>query len=104
MQAIDTSHQRPGSSLLKIYLQGVATTDEPGNSPWLQLKSWLQSLLVDERLLYRTFTSTCLWPTAAESHVGTDRQRAPPDGWRTRPSDASTSAKNSEKLSTTTSG
>jgi putative cardiolipin synthase len=29
----------------------VATTDEPGSSPWLQLKLWLQSLLVDERLL-----------------------------------------------------
>jgi putative cardiolipin synthase len=31
--------------------QVVATTDEPGSSPWLQLKLWLQSLLVDERLL-----------------------------------------------------
>jgi putative cardiolipin synthase len=29
----------------------VATTDEPGSNPWLQLKLWLQSLLVDERLL-----------------------------------------------------
>jgi cardiolipin synthase C len=31
--------------------QVVATTDEPGSSPWLQLKLWMQSLLVDERLL-----------------------------------------------------
>jgi hypothetical protein len=31
--------------------QVVTTTDEPGNSTWLQLKLWLQSLLVDERLL-----------------------------------------------------
>jgi hypothetical protein len=29
----------------------VATTDEPGSNPWLQLKLWLQSLLIDERLL-----------------------------------------------------
>jgi putative cardiolipin synthase len=27
------------------------TTDEPGSSPWLKLKLWLQSLFVDERLL-----------------------------------------------------
>ena len=31
--------------------QVVTTTDEPGSSTWLQLKLWLQSLLVDERLL-----------------------------------------------------
>ena len=29
----------------------VATTDEPGASPWLRIKLWLQALLVDERLL-----------------------------------------------------
>jgi putative cardiolipin synthase len=29
----------------------VTTTDEPGSSPWLKLKLWLQSLFVDERLL-----------------------------------------------------
>jgi putative cardiolipin synthase len=29
----------------------VTTTDEPGSSLWLKLKLWLQSLLVDERLL-----------------------------------------------------
>jgi len=31
--------------------RAVATTDEPCRSPWLPLKLWLQSLLVDERLL-----------------------------------------------------
>jgi putative cardiolipin synthase len=29
----------------------VTTTDEPGSTPWLRLQLWLQSLLVDERLL-----------------------------------------------------
>jgi cardiolipin synthase C len=29
----------------------VATTDEPGSTPWLRLELWLQSLLVAERLL-----------------------------------------------------
>lgn len=31
--------------------QPVVTTDEPGDSPWLRFKLWLQSLVVDERLL-----------------------------------------------------
>lgn len=31
--------------------QALTTTDEPGSTPWLKLKLWLQSLLVDERLL-----------------------------------------------------
>jgi putative cardiolipin synthase len=31
--------------------RAAATIDEPGSSPWLQLKLWLQSLFVGERLL-----------------------------------------------------
>jgi putative cardiolipin synthase len=29
----------------------LSTTDEPGSGPWLRLWLWLQSLVVDERLL-----------------------------------------------------